>query len=193
MVIFVASPGPGIFAVIGENLMGGTRSAVLMMLGITLSDLTYLLGAIYGLGSMATAYPEMFIIIRYLGGAWLMYLGIKAWRGPKSVVMGADMTAAPAAHGRAFVSGFLISFSNPKVMVFYLALLPSFMDIETLTLQDVITVVMINATVIILVNLFYIRVSGGLAARLTSSGARQIFNRVSGGFLILAALYMVVS
>lgn len=75
--IFMASPGPGTFAVVARALGSGFKHAFSMSMGMVLGDLVFLLMAIFGLSAIASMMGEIFIIIKYIGGLYLLYLGYK--------------------------------------------------------------------------------------------------------------------
>lgn len=134
--IFMASPGPGVFATVARAMAFGFRSTLPFILGIALGDLVYLLFAIFGLAFIAAVMGEAFVVIRWAGAAYLVFLGIKAWRqkphtpgeGVPEVASGGDF--------RSFVGGLFLTLGNPKTILFYLTFLPTFVDLQHLTVAN---------------------------------------------------------
>ena len=124
------SPGPAWAAVITTGIARGFPRAGAMALGIALGDVVFLLFAVFGLAVLAQALGNLFIIVKLLGAAYLIWLGISLWRNPPKV----DLAAAPQG-GRLgpFLGGFALTLGNPKVIAFYLGFLPAFMDLQALT------------------------------------------------------------
>ena len=77
--IFGITPGPGIFAILAKSMSQGAKSCVWLSVGMSISDICYLVMACFGLASLAYAWEEIFLVIRILGGAYLVYLGWKMW------------------------------------------------------------------------------------------------------------------
>ncbi|MBR9885858.1 MAG: LysE family translocator, partial [Oceanospirillales bacterium] len=125
--IFGITPGPGVFALIARALQRGSWSCVPLAVGMIVSDMIYLVLACLGLAALATHWGEVFTAIRLLGAAYLCYLGWKMWTAPV-VQASEDASAGRRDALHAFIQGFLISASNPKVILFYIAFLPTFMD-----------------------------------------------------------------
>ncbi len=130
ILIFGITPGPGVFAIIARALVSGARSCTLLSLGMAVSDCIYLVLACLGLAAIATHWGEVFTVIRlWARPIWCTWAGDVD--SPVHVVTDDRTTVAgPAA---SFMQGFLISASNPKVIVFYIAFLPTFMDLGALT------------------------------------------------------------
>lgn len=187
--IFGITPGPGVFAIIARALQRGSLSCLPLALGMILSDMIYLVLACLGLAALATHWGEVFTVIRLLGAAYLCYLGWKMWTAP---VTGMDVESKPdrrdAVHS--FIQGFLISASNPKVILFYIAFLPTFMDVSALSREGIVLASLLTF-VGLLAGLMLIAFSASQARRyLRSPGAVRGLNRTSGSIMALAGVYL---
>jgi len=187
--IFSITPGPGVFAVLARAMTQGAWSCVLLALGMAISDIVYLVLACFGLAAIAENWGGLFTVIRIIGALYLLYLGWKMWRTRPSL----DLDA-PKDSGRdqamSFVQGFLISASNPKVILFYVAFLPTFMDLSSLTQEDIFL-----ASVITLVGLMMGLMSIAFGAawarqKLRSERAMKGLNRVAGSIMMVAGAYI---
>ena len=136
ILIFAVTPGPGVFAVIARSLAFGVHGSLAMILGIVISDIAYLLMACKGLSYIAENWSQVFTVIRLAGAAYLIYLGWKIWCTPVNFYLDEKPISQANDHIKSFLQGFLISASNPKVILFYLAFLPTFMDLSSLTVSD---------------------------------------------------------
>src|SRR5690606_28655918 len=117
--------GPGIAAIVARVLGRGPKEAVPFSIGIALGDIVWLTFAILGLAAIAQTFHEVFLVIRYLGAAYLLYLAYKLWTIPVAEQkVEADRAAEHPV--RLFFGGLALTLGNPKTMVFYLALLPTF-------------------------------------------------------------------
>lgn len=136
ILIFAVTPGPGVFAVLARSLAFGVHRSLAMILGIVISDIVYLLMACKGLSYIAENWSQVFTVIRLVGAAYLIYLGWKIWNTPVSFYLDEKPISQANDNIKSFLQGFLISASNPKVILFYLAFLPTFMDLSSLTGSD---------------------------------------------------------
>ena len=187
--IFAITPGPGVFALLARALVSGARDCVALALGMTISDILYLIFACLGLAAIAKNWGEVFTVIRWVGAIYLIYLGVTMWRTPvgdgfsPQVVRRLSPTAG-------FIQGFLISASNPKVILFYIAFLPTFMDLTVLTVQDIVL-----ASVLTLLALMAgLMLIAGMAARarhyFRSPRAMRRLNRSAGSIMVGAGAFL---
>lgn len=147
--VAVAIPGPGVAALVGQSLGGGLRGALFFIGGTALGDLVYLSIAVAGLAALAQLFEGAFLVIKLFGGGYLIYLAWRFWTH-KAGLTQVDKVKERGGL-RAFVAGFTIAMGNPKVIVFYLALLPTVLDLDTVgpgewALLSGLTVVVLFAT-----------------------------------------------
>lgn len=187
--VFAATPGPAILACVAQALGSGFRSALALAAGIVVGDVLFLLVAVYGLAVIADALGGLFLVVRFAGSAYLMWLGWKLWTAevtPES----AGATVAPS-RGRGFRAGLLLTLGNPKVIVFYLGFLPAFMDLSSLRTGDVVEVVVLLVTVLMAVNASYAWMASRARQWVTGVSAVRRLNRVAG--TVLATIGVVVA
>ncbi|WP_172328723.1 LysE family translocator [Mangrovicoccus sp. HB161399] len=122
-----AVPGPGVAALIGQSLGGRFRSSLFFIGGMALGDVVFLSCAVAGLAALVQLFEQAMLAIKLLAGAYLLRLAWKFWsqRGSISEPDGAGSRSG----GRAFAAGLMVALGNPKVIVFYLALLPAVLDL----------------------------------------------------------------
>ncbi len=188
--IFGITPGPGVFAILARAMMDGSRACFMLSLGMAISDIIYLIAACLGLATIATHWGELFSVIRIVGAIYLFYLGWKMWTAP------VDVDTVPTkldkkGHGLSFLQGFLISASNPKVILFYIAFLPTFMDLSTLQGNDILL-----ASGLTLIGLMLgLMLIAGFASRarrlLTSQKAIRRLNRSAGSLMVGAGAFLL--
>ncbi|MDA0998351.1 MAG: LysE family translocator, partial [Proteobacteria bacterium] len=147
--IWMAAPGPGVFAVVARSMAFGARSTLPFVAGIVLGDLIYVCFAVFGLALVANLLKDLFVVLHWAAAAYLIFLGIKAWRAP---IRGIEQVAKPTGHGaHAFVGGLFLTLGNPKVVIFYLSALPAFVDLPNLALPDGIAMTATMLGVLVLV------------------------------------------
>jgi len=187
--IFGITPGPGVFAILARALAQGAAPCAPLALGMTLSDIIYLVLACFGLAAIATHWGELFTLIRWTGAAYLIYLGWKLWRTPVQL----DPPAAVLTKrglAASFLQGFLISASNPKVILFYIAFLPTFMDLSALSPGDISLAAGLTL-VALMAGLMLIAQSASRARRwFRSEPAMRSLNRTAGGLMAGAGVFL---
>ena len=142
-----------------------------------------------GLAAVAHHWGELFTAIRILGAAYLLYLGWKMFT-TRPKIDEADQPVASGSGLASFVQGFLISASNPKVILFYIAFLPTFIDLTTLTARDIAIASMLTVIALML-GLMLIATSAAWASkRLKTPGAVRWLNRSAGSIMIAAGVYL---
>jgi len=189
--IFGITPGPGVFALISNSLSNGMRTSISLGIGMAVSDVVYLILAFYGLVSIATNYAGVFDFIRIAGGLYLMYLGYKIFTAPieKNVK---SVKKSYASFFTNFSKGFLISASNPKVIIFYIAFLPTFVDLTALNTNDMVIVSAITFFAL-MCGLVLISYSAHRARQLlTKESSVKKLNRGAGSIMGLAGAYLLV-
>ena len=187
--IFGITPGPGIFAILGRAIVFGSASCFPLALGMALSDIVYLILACFGLATIAENWNTAFTAIRLAGAAYLLYLGWKMWTAPvEESIQQAD--TRPYHWPSLLLQGVLISASNPKVILFYIAFLPTFMDLTVLRASDI-AVASALTLVALMAGLMLIAYSAG-RARLVfrSTRAMKRLNRVAGSIMASAGVYL---
>ena len=190
--IFGITPGPGVFAIVGRALMSGSKACFPLALGMASSDIAYMILAGYGLSALAEHWGEAFLLVRIIGAVYLLYLGVKMWRRSTPQGLVPEETGGRKSSLR-LLHGFLISASNPKVILFYIAFLPTFMDLTILTHADIALAAIL--TLIALMSGLMMIASGASSARChfaTPQGTKTL-NRSAGSVMIGAGAYLIFS
>lgn len=190
ILVFSITPGPGVFAVMARALVRGAGDCYMLAFGMAVSDIVYLVAACFGLATIATHWGEVFTIIRILGALYLVYLGWKMWTASTNLgAAGRDVGKTGVA--ASFLQGFLISASNPKVILFYIAFLPSFMDLSKLSGIDIVLASVLTLVGLVL-GLMLIAVFAAQARRwFTSQKAVKRLNQSAGSIMMGAAAYLI--
>ena len=183
--IAAAIPGPGVIALVARALGSGFRPTLPMLFGLALGDIVYLAFAVLGLAYVASTFGTVFIVIKYLGAAYLVWMAISFWRaGITTEKVSGEAAGSPFS---AFLAGFMVTLGNPKVIVFYLALLPTFIDLSSVTPVDFMLLIILTFAVLIAVLMPYVGLAGRARHMLQSPKALKILNRTAATFLAGAA------
>jgi len=184
MFVLAVTPGPGVFTTVARSLASGFPQSAAVAAGIVCGDLFFLLLAIYGLSAVAELLGDFFLLVRYAGGLYLIFLGLRIWLSPPQSV---DIKKLQELSWKKnFLSGLAVTLGNPKVILFYLGFLPSFLDLHCLSAIDV----MLSATIVCLV-LGSVLLAYGYATDRTrclfnSSRSLKNLNRGSGAIMMTA-------
>ena len=120
-------PGPAVLYVVSSSITHGSRAGIVASLSILAGNTVYFILSAMGLGALLLASRPVFIAIQWIGAAYLVYLGLRMLlsRTPQAPE---SHSTRPARHAGVFWSGFLIQIANPKAIIFFVALLPQFID-----------------------------------------------------------------
>jgi threonine/homoserine/homoserine lactone efflux protein len=126
-ILFIQVPGPSLLFTIGRALTVGRREALLSVIGNALGLLAQVAAVAVGLGAVIAASSSAYTVLKLVGAAYVVWLGISAirHRADARVAMMSD-TGLPEGRGRALRTGFIVGFTNPKSIVFFAAFLPQF-------------------------------------------------------------------
>lgn len=188
--IFMASPGPGLFAVVARALGSGFSHAFSMSLGMVLGDLVFLLMAIFGLNAIAHIMGDIFVVVKYIGGFYLIYLGIKIFRTKPSLE--SIKSSSSTSFVKDFISGFLICISNPKVILFYLGFLPTFVNLSTLTSGDIFLVSSLVVVILTIVLGSYSYFAARARKVIKKPRTQTIMNRFAGSVMVGAGTALIL-
>ncbi|BBD07272.1 LysE family translocator [Desulfovibrio ferrophilus] len=180
--LFALIPGPGIMAVVAQALSRGLGPAVMWITGQVLGDMIYLLMAMFGLGWVASQLGDGFIVLRYVGAAYLIWMGFKAWTAKPPCE---NVTAPPArAGGRYFLGGMCVSLGNPKAIAFYCGFLPAFIDLTVLTSTDAATVIAVICPIVFVIPVGYAWLAARGRGAIRTTRIWKIANRSAGAVMI---------
>ena len=191
--IFAITPGPGVFAILAKAMVEGPKKCIMMALGMVASDLLYLQLACFGLATIADNWSDVFLIIRYLGAGYLIYLGYKmitafTHNQPISNQQKSQQTPLTS-----FSHGFLISASNPKVILFYVSFLPTFIDLTRLHGSDLILISVLSSIALMMAIMLVAYGASRLANVIKTPIAQQRLNKTAGSIMIAAGAYLAVN
>lgn len=127
--LLCGTPGPNMLHVMTRSISFGTRRSIAAMAGCLCALIVALSASAAGLSALLVAWPRVFDALRYAGVAYLIFLGIKAWRGAGAPIdVGSGRLPLSMSAARMFRGGFAIAISNPKLLLFAAAFLPQFVN-----------------------------------------------------------------
>lgn len=188
--VVVAIPGSTILLVVSYALSHGRRIAFATVAGVTLGDFTAMTGSMLGLGALLATSATLFTVLKWIGAAYLIYLGIKLWCAPVSEERGEtpDAPAATLRPGRIFLHTYAVTALNPKTIVFFVAFLPQFMNRSSPLLPQMV-ILEVTFLVIATVNAaLYAFMASAIRSRIGNPTVQHVINRTGGTLMIGAGL-----
>ncbi len=189
--VLLAIPGPTILLVISYALGHGRRVTGAIVAGVALGDFTAMTASMLGLGALLAASAEIFTLLKWVGAAYLIYLGIKLWRAPVAADAADGSIAPPPAERplRIFLHAYAVTALNPKGIIFFVAFLPQFLD----TTRPVVPQMAIfEATFLVLAVLntaMYATMAAMARRTIRKPRVQRLVNRTGGTLMIGAGLF----
>lgn len=185
--VLLVIPGPTVLLVIGYALSDGRRSALSVVTGVALGDFVAMTLSVIGLGALLAASATAFMVLKWVGAAYLVYLGIMMWRRPP------QLTANLAAQGRSsdlakLGHAFAVTVLNPKSIAFFVAFVPQFLT-PTAPLSAQVPVLVVTFVSLAAASSFaYAMAAGTLRERIREPRIMRAINRIGGSVLIGAGI-----
>ena len=175
---FAVTPGPSSAALVTRVIHRGWHSVLPFLLAMWLGEIIWLTCAVAGLSYIAQTFYWAFNVIKYLGAAYLLYLAYRMW----TARVGDHEAAMPAAEKplRMFFTGLAISVGNPKIMIFYMAFLPSIIDLTKVTPFIWMELTLTLGIALMAGDFLWVLLAAQARRWLKSPRAMKIANRISG-------------
>jgi threonine/homoserine/homoserine lactone efflux protein len=189
--VLTATPGPGVLYVVGRSIGGGRRAGLASMLGIETGEAVYIAAAALGITAVLATSAIALSVVRYAGAAYLVILGIRAWRHPEEDDAAADK---PAGHWSAYGRGLVVQLLNPKVAVFFVAYFPQFLRTGEPVAAQVLVLGFLYLAICVVVDTAYVLLASWIADKIArTEQARRRRARVSAlSYFALAAAALVI-
>jgi len=187
--ICIALPGPGVVAIVARALGSGFASTIPAALGTVVGDLVWMTLSAFGLAALAQAMGSYFLVIKYAGALYLLYMGYKYWRAEVSDIP----EIIPAKAQKSFLSQLSVTLGNPKAMGFFLAVFPQVVDLKHLNVLGYGQLVLATAVLIPAIMLSYAAAAAQVRVFLTSKKARKGINKTASVIMIGAGALVAVS
>lgn len=190
-ILIAVSPGPGAAVSMSVGLRYGYASALRSIAGLQVGLLTHVLIVGVGLGALLAHSATGFLVLKVLGATYLAWLGVQKWRAAP-LVDSAEATVPSAPRGL-FLQGLLVNLTNPKAIVFMVALMPQFIDpTRSQGLQFGVVGLTLSGVDIVVMSC-YALLATRLRRWLNDARAQKMQNRLFGGVFVGAGLLLAVS
>lgn len=181
--VLAITPGPGIFYVLARSLKGGRQEGIASSFGTAVGGLVHVLAAALGASAILATSALAFTLVKYIGAAYLIYLGVRALLGKDDHDLAPSVAATTTR--RAFYQGITTEILNPKTALFFLAFIPQFVDPQGVVFVQFIVLgsisVLLNTTADLVVALL----AGPIGQRLRTSARLRRGQRIATGSALI--------
>jgi len=185
-IVLSVTPGPGVFSSVASGLDHGFRRGIWNGVGMQVANLILAALVSFGLGAILLASETAFAVVKWLGVAYLVYLGVVTWRAePQSFARQMDTTRTP---WEIFLRGFLVSITNPKGIIFFAAILPQFIDTARAQLVQYAILTATTFTVDVFVMAGYTAAAARVVRVMRNAEGLRWINRGLGGLFVAAGV-----
>jgi threonine/homoserine/homoserine lactone efflux protein len=168
-------PGPQIFAIVAQALRRGYGRAAWMTLGMVLGDVLYLTAVLVGLAFVAETLSFVLIAIKWAGVVYLSWLAVEFWKSDTEL---GEMELEKGSSGKnAFISGMLVTLGNPKSVLFYISIMPTIVNLRSITQMDALILLAITGTILLAVQLPFAVAAARTRHFFRSPGRLRLVNR----------------
>ena len=168
-------PGPQIFAIVAQALRRGYGHAAWMALGMVLGDILYLTAVLVGLAFVAETLSFVLIAIKWAGVVYLCWLAVEFWKSDTEL---GDMELEKGSSGKnAFISGMLVTLGNPKSVLFYISIMPTIVNLRSITQMDALILLAITGTILLVAQLPFALAAARTRHFFRSPGRLRLVNR----------------
>ena len=185
--VYAISPGPGLFAVLAISTRFGPIPAIWVSIGHTVGDIIYVALAMLALNALAEVINESMLYVKILGASYLIFIGYQQFR---SKGISFEPSSKKSSAIKLLIAGFVVGVTNPKTIIFYLSFLPIFIDLNNLTLNtEVQVIVAIGLTVFFVLSLANI-LGFRLRSYIENPDSIRRINQVTGVTMILVGVFV---
>lgn len=177
--ILAITPGPGVLYIVTRSLAQGRHAGLASVGGVALGNLGNAIGASLGLATLFAVSSIAFTVVKYCGALYLIYLGVRMLRSPRSTVHARALSSTPAR--RIFRDGFFVALLNPKTAVFFGAFLPQFMAAGAAPILQAVTLGSLFVAIAAITDAVYALAAGTLSPMLAHAWGVNMFSHYLAG------------
>ena len=185
--IAIAVPGPGIVSLVARALGSGFRATIPAVVGTAIGDWVLMTLSAFGLAIVAREMGALFLVVKLAGAAYLVYLGYRYWRAP------VQLAAPERSSARGFTAQLALTLGNPKAIAFFVALLPTVVDLNQLNVFGYAELSAATFVLIPAITLTYVALASHVRGFLQSVAARRRINKTAAVVMVGAGIGVAVS
>ncbi len=192
MITLAAIPSASVALVVTRSATLGISNGVAVAMGIVLGDLVFIFLAILGLSVIAETMGAMFVVIKYIGGAYLLWIGYSLLTSKKKPTYTVDSSKLRGNIAISFLSGFFLTLGDIKAIFFYVSLFPAFIDLAAIKYLDLLIIILVTITTVGGVKITYAIIAKKVVDMTQGMKFQRGAKKVAGGFMIGAGSYLIV-
>jgi len=192
MVVLAVMPSTSVALVVTRSATLGVGNGFAVAVGIILGDLVFIMLAILGLSVVAETMGGLFMVIKYLGALYLLWLGFSLFKARNKTTITVNSTREKGNLVTSFLAGFILTLGDVKAIVFYVSLFPVFIDLSALQVTEVLIIIFVTVVSVGGVKALY-----ALSATKVANYARELkfentARKTAGGLMVGAGTYLIV-
>lgn len=189
MAVLAALPSVSVLAVTAKSASSGFIHGVFTAIGIVIGDIIFILLAVFGLVTLVQTMGSTFFLIKYICGAYLIWLGINLWRSSSKQMQHKENSGSSLLES--FVTGLLITLGDQKAVLFYIGFLPAFLDLNKLTYTDISALILITLCSVGGVKIGYAYAADKANIFLNDRKVR-VMNAIAASIMLVAGVLVIV-
>ncbi|MET0082046.1 MAG: LysE family translocator [Sedimenticola sp.] len=191
MAALAAIPSTSVALVVIRSATLGIANGVAAAAGIVVGDLVFIMLAILGLSVISEAMGSLFMVVKYLGATYLLWLGFSLLRAGRPTRISPGEPLGAGNDVTSFFAGLVLTLGDVKAILFYISLFPMFMDLTTLQVADVLTIVAVTVIGVGGVKIAYALSAAKIAGKAKGFKYEKAARKTAGCFMIGAGSYMI--
>lgn len=190
MTVLALVPSTSVALVVARSSTAGFLNGGAVAAGIVVGDLIFVYLAVLGMAALAEAMGGVFLVLRYLAGAYLIWFGISLVRSKRSSKLEAPGSSASTLSA-SFLSGLVLTLGDVKAILFYASLFPAFVDLATITASDIAIIVVLTVVAVGGVKLGYAYSATRIVSLARGFKGERAVKITAGGFMVGAGAYLM--
>lgn len=191
--ILAIVPGPGVIAVTTSSLSKGFSTGALTSVGILLGDAFFILISAFTVKFAVTNIEVLFYIVKYLGGGYLIWLGFNGIRSSNKLTSPDEINISKNLGNQSIFTGLIITLGNPKIILFYIGLLPAFINLSNATAFDLTIIIFVDVIAVGSVLLLYAWLASKASVHFTTNKVISAVEKMAGFLLMILGLIIITT
>lgn len=191
MAALAAIPSTSVALVVSRSAMSGVGNGIAVAAGIILGDLLFIMLALFGLSAVAETMGSLFMVVKYLGAIYLIWLGISLLKAKNKTKIMTNRSHKKESLIVSFLAGFTLTLGDIKAMFFYISLFPMLIDLAALQVSDILVVVFATVASVGGVKIVYAFSAAKIASLAKGLKFENAARNTAGGLLVGAGSYII--
>ncbi len=192
MVVLAVMPSTSVALVVTRSATLGVGNGIAVAAGIVLGDLVFILLAILGLSVVAETMGSLFLLIKFLGAIYLLWFGFSLLKTQSNTTITVNKSRSKGSLFASFLAGFFLTLGDVKAIVFYVSLLPVFIDLSTLQMTEILIVILVTVVSVGGVKVLYALSATRVATIARNLRFENVARKTAGGLMLVAGSYLMV-